>query len=193
MPFLAGYRYKDSGLRKRAAWEATWNLQRLEDAGDYNPAPRNLGGHGPIPVPPRYTNVDFVRSEYWANRGKLDVPKERFILYPNAGREGDATPVIGWAGWVHAQQSLALAILIQSGEQQGWSDDRLVPLVAGLDELFPWVEQWHHQPELLYGGISPAEYFTELLDRHMATIGATGETLRAWRPSAPTRGRRARG
>ncbi|MBV9542972.1 MAG: BREX-2 system adenine-specific DNA-methyltransferase PglX [Chloroflexi bacterium] len=192
VPFLAAYRYNEAGLRKRAAWEETWRLQRLEDAKQYNPAPINFGGDGPIPVPPKYTNADFLRSEYWANRGKLDVPKERFILYPNAGREGDPSPVVGWAGWDHAQQSLALATLLQLGEEQDWDEEtRLKPLVAGLDELLPWVEQWHHDPEPLYGG-SPAEFFNGILETHMAKLGVTRESLRAWRPPAPARGRRAR-
>ena len=33
VPFLAAYRLKDSGLRKREAWEYTWDLQRREDKG----------------------------------------------------------------------------------------------------------------------------------------------------------------
>ena len=55
--------------------------------------------------------------------------------------------MLGWAGWDHAQQALALATLIQAGEQQGWADERLIPLVAGLAELLPWVEQWHSEPD----------------------------------------------
>ncbi len=34
VPYLAAYRYKDIGLRKREAWEHTWDLQRHEDAGE---------------------------------------------------------------------------------------------------------------------------------------------------------------
>ncbi len=34
VPFLAALRYSDTGLRKRAEWEATWDLQRQEDAID---------------------------------------------------------------------------------------------------------------------------------------------------------------
>ena len=147
---------------------------------------------GPIPVPPKYSDRRLQRVEYWSHRGKLDVPKERFILYPDAGREGDPTPVLGWAGWDHAQQALALATLIQSGEQQGWSEERLIPLVAGLAELLPWVEQWHSEPDALYGGSSPAEFFSGLLDNYMAKLGATRESLAAWRPPAPTRGRKAK-
>jgi Domain of unknown function (DUF7008)/Eco57I restriction-modification methylase len=102
VPFLAAYRYKDSGLRKREAWEETWRLQRLEDAGQKV---------GTIAVPPKYTSADFKKNLYWQARGKLDVPKERFILYPDAGRETDPTSLLGWAGWDYAQQSLALSLV----------------------------------------------------------------------------------
>lgn len=34
VPFLAALRYTDSGLRKRADWEATWDMQRAEDGID---------------------------------------------------------------------------------------------------------------------------------------------------------------
>lgn len=191
VPYLSAYRYKDAGLRKRAAWEHTWELQRREDAGTYRATPVAVGGDGPIPVPPKYTVTDFRRPEYWANRGKLDVPKERFILYPGAGRDGDPSPVLGWAGWDHAQQSLALAGLVGSGEEQGWERGRIIPLLAGLSELLPWVQQWHSAPDLLYGG-SPAAFFAELLDDHMTRSSATRESLAAWRPPAATRGRKAK-
>src|SRR5207302_942088 len=105
--FLAAYRHTESGLSKRAAWEQTWAMQRREDAGEKV---------GRIPVPPEYRfqrgERDFTREEYWHHRGKLDVPKERFILYPDGGRETDPTAVLGWAGWDHAQQALALSQVI---------------------------------------------------------------------------------
>jgi hypothetical protein len=192
VPFLAAYRYKDTGLRKRTAWAETWRLQRQEDAGIYSPAPKEHGGNGPIALPPKYISDDFARSEYWARRGKLDIPKERFTSYPHVAREGDTTSVIGWGGWDHAQQALALATLIQSGEQQGWPDSRLFPLAAGLADLLPWIEQWHSAPDALYGGSSPAEFFSELLDGYMVKLGATRESLAQWRPPPPTRGRKAR-
>lgn len=117
VPFLAAYRYKEAGLRKRADWEATWALQRREDAGETLPAP--------IPVPPKYATADFVKTSYWSARGKLDVPKERFIAYHNAGRDTDPTPMLGWAGWDHAQQALALNTLINQREQDGWQANKL--------------------------------------------------------------------
>lgn len=191
VPYLAAYRYKESGLRKRSAWEHTWDLQRRQDAATYDPSPQNRGGDGPIPVPPKYVTGDFARVEYWSHRGKLDVPKERFILYTNAGRETDPTPVLGWAGWDHAQQALALAMLIQDRQDlDGWSDEQLVPLVAGLAEVLPWVEQWHSEPSELYGGVSPAEFFGQQLEERMAQVSATRDTLQEWRPAPPARGRK---
>jgi hypothetical protein len=181
VPFLAAYRYKDSGLRKREAWEETWRLQRLEDAGEKA---------GTIAVPPKYTSADFRKTSYWQARGKLDVPKERFILYPDAGRETDPTPPLGWAGWDHAQQSLALSLVIGDRERDGWADERLVPLVAGLAELQPWVNQWHAEIDPNYG-VSLAAFCQEQLIARAAQVGKTLEELAAWRPEPPSRGRRA--
>ena len=182
VPFLAAYRYKDSGLRKREAWEETWELQRREDRGEQA---------GKLSVPPKYTSADFRKPSYWRARGKLDVPKERFILYPDAGREGDSTPLLGWAGWNHAEQSLALARIIGEREQEGWDDERLVPLVAGLAELQPWVAQWHSEVDPDYG-VSLAAFCQEQLDQRAAQVGKTVAELAAWRPAPAGRGRRAR-
>jgi hypothetical protein len=167
VPFLASYRYKPSGLRKRAAWERTWELQRLEDQG--KPVE--------IEVPPKYTSGDFVRNSYWRNRGKLDVPKERFISYPKAGRDGDDTDLLGWAGWDHLAQAQALATIYLDRKQQGgWSGERLLPLLAGLAELEPWLHQWHADPQPGYTG-SPAEFFTGLIDTELAALDADRTTL----------------
>ena len=182
VPFLAAYRYKDSGLRKREAWEETWRLQRLEDAREKV---------GTIAVPPKYTSADFRKNSYWQARGKLDVPKERFILYPDAGRETDPTPLLGWAGWNHAQQSLALSLVIGEREKDGWADERLVPLVAGLAEVQPWVEQWHGEVDPSYG-VSLAAFCREQLTARAAQVGRTLEQLAGWRPVPAARGRRAR-
>ena len=89
VPFLAACRYKPSGLDKRAQWERTWDLQREEDA---------TGQRLDIPVPPKYAGADFQKQSYWRHRGKLDVPKERFISYPGASPDSDKDSLlIGWA------------------------------------------------------------------------------------------------
>lgn len=179
VPFLAAYRYKETGLRKREAWEQTWALQRREDAGE---------DVGKIDVPPKYTSADFLKGSYWAARGKLDVPKERFIGYPDAGRETDPTPLLGWAGWDHAQQSLALALIISERERDGWADERLIPLVAGMAESQPWADQWHCEIDPAYG-VSPAAFCREQLTARAAQVSRTLAQLAAWRPEAAGRGR----
>jgi hypothetical protein len=180
VPYLAAYRYTASGLRKRAAWEEGWALQRREDAGEQV---------GPIPVPPKYAQADFARTSYWRHRGKLDMPKERFIAYPGAERDTDQTGVYGWAGWDHLEQARALATLVvQRASQDGWEGDRLLPLLAGLAELEPWLHQWHAEPDPEYGG-SPADYFTAFLSQRLAVAAYTREDLAALPPPAPRRGR----
>jgi hypothetical protein len=175
VPYLAAHRYKDSGLRKRAEWERVWDLQRAEDRGE--PV-------GEIPVPPKYGQGDFRSTAIWRHRGKLDVPKERFISYPGAAREGDRTDVLGWAGWDHLAQAQALSrLVLERSQQDGWDADRLTPLLAGLAELEPWLHQWHDEPDPLYGG-SPAAFYTAFLDDQLQGHGLTRDAVRAWRPQA---------
>lgn len=180
VPFLAAYRYKPSGLEKFRVWQETWALQRREDEGE----------KVEIAVPPKYGQADFRKPAYWKVRGKLDVPKERFIAYPGVTREGDSTPVLGWAGWDHRDQALALGRDIPVQDMLGADDDALTPLVAGLVELEPWLKQWYAEEDPIYG-ISPAAVIGELIDQYLTRMEKTREQVTAWTPPAPTRGRRA--
>lgn len=163
VPFLPFDRYKDSGLRKRVIWERTWNLQRQEDQIEADvrkekaasvPNETQLKSAilerqrkevGDIPAPPRFVGPDFKKPTSWRLRGKLDVPKERWIIYPGAERTTDTSLVIAWAGWNHKQQAQALAGYYQDRkDQDGWSKERLAPLIAGLKDLLPWLKQWHN-------------------------------------------------
>ncbi|MFW6033679.1 MAG: BREX-2 system adenine-specific DNA-methyltransferase PglX [bacterium] len=183
VPFLAAYRYKEPGLRKREAWEETWELQRREDNGE---------DVGDIPVPPKYKSSDFRAISYWRHRGKLDVPKERFIAYPDAGRDGDKTPVIGWAGWNHLDQAQALArLILDRAQQEGWDAERLTTLLAGIAELEPWLHQWHADIDPTYGG-SPAAFYTAFLEEQLQKNGLTRHDLTTWRPRTGGRTRAGR-
>ncbi|MCZ7434172.1 BREX-2 system adenine-specific DNA-methyltransferase PglX [Streptomyces sp. WMMC1477] len=184
VPFLAALRYKPSGLKKRADWEHVWDLQRQEDAAPDEQAKRKI--RDTIPVPPKYTSADFLRPSYWRARGKLDVPKERFISY---GQANVATPQLyGWAGWDHQEQAYALDTYIATHE--ALTTEELTPFLAGLLELQPWLDQWHNEFDAAFGS-SPAAFFRG--DRQMVQgeHGLTDDDLRAWRPPAATRGRRA--
>ncbi|MBB4931687.1 hypothetical protein F4561_002507 [Lipingzhangella halophila] len=192
VPHLTALRYNEPGLRKRGEWEHVWDLQRAEDAlnadrAEGEPEKRLSPA---IPVPPKYKSSDFRKTTYWANRGKLDVPKERFVSYPGAETDQDASLVLGWAGWNHAEQAEALATLaIDRVEEHGWAEDKdtMTPLVAGIAELMPWVRQWHSDPDEY--GRSMADYLSEDLEQLKTATGATASDMEAWRPTT-TRGRK---
>ncbi|MEV5430527.1 BREX-2 system adenine-specific DNA-methyltransferase PglX [Streptomyces sp. NPDC052701] len=183
VPFLSALRYKPSGLKKRADWEEVWDLQRKEDAAPDEQAKRKI--RDSIPVPPKYTSADFLRPSYWRARGKLDVPKERFISY---GQTNAATPdLYGWAGWDHREQAQALATYFTN---TALSTEEITPFLAGLLELQPWLYQWHNEFDMLYSG-SPADFFAAYRQQKQGEHGLTDDDLRGWRPQAATRGRRA--
>jgi hypothetical protein len=188
VPYLAALRYKDSGLQKRADWEHTWDLQRQEDAAPTEEEKRKT--RDTIPVPLKYGSGDFLKTSYWRNRGKLDVPRERFISYPHASRDGDPALLLGWAGWDHREQAQALATLVVEREQRdGWGSERLAPLLAGLREVLPWVRQWHGEFHPAYGG-SPAVVYAGFLADYQNRLRLTDEGLAAWRAPKAARGRR---
>jgi len=180
VPHIPALRYTDSGLAKRTAWEQTWDLQRREDAGE----------KVNVPVPPKYKPTDFRSSTYWRHRGKLDVPKERFISYPGAESDNDPSPLIGWAGWDHLQQATALSTLYQQRkDDDGWGIDRLTPLLAGLWELVPWLKQWHNEPSDEFGGLRLGDFYETFVKDEVRAFKITVDELRAWRPTKKTRGR----
>ncbi|HCX84435.1 MAG TPA: BREX-2 system adenine-specific DNA-methyltransferase PglX [Micrococcales bacterium] len=182
VPYLAAHRYKESGVAKYRAWQATWDLQRREDAGE----------RVEVPVPPKYAQADFRKATYWKARGKLDVPKERFIAYPEVTRTGERTLALGWAGWDHADQARVLLREIVPLLSDPDAVDRLVPMLAGLVELEPWLQQWHSEPEP-GGQPSPASQVTGALTGLLAQLGLTRQDVTAWLPPAATRGRRPKG
>lgn len=183
VPFLPVLRYTEAGLRKRAEWEHVWDLQRKEDAGETVE----------IPIPPKYRTNDFQKSDYWRLRGGLDVPKERFILYPGLERDADSSPVLGWAGWNHLQQARALAGYYQRMRtEEGWEPERLKPILAGMLDLKPWLLQWYNEldPET---GVRLGEYFVQFAESQCQELGFSPEEVRGWQPvSTASQGRRGR-
>ena len=183
VPFLPVLRYTDTGLRKRAQWEDTWALQRREDAGEKA---------GKVPVPPKYQSKDFLKADFWRMRGGLDVPKERWVGYPGCERGADTSLPIAWAGWNHLQQATALAAYyLEMKENEGWEPARLQPLLAGLLELVPWLEQWHNEIDPAYGE-RMGTYYRGFVNEEARALGFTLDDLRAWKPvvTAAKRGRK---
>lgn len=121
--FLSAYRYKPAGLDKRA------------DLGAHPGAATPRGRRGETRRPDSgaaEVHVGGLHEDFhWSHRGKLDVPKERFIAYPHAGRDTDNTELLGWAGWDHAEQ-LCAGLLVSARTEEGWDTLCLIPLLAGL-------------------------------------------------------------
>ena len=246
VPLLPVLRYKATGLRKRAEWEKTWELQREEDrieasvrtelAGirqtdvsgkpfvklddvpyatltrraffksdkdelNDEPAFKSLDVDGlirrvqrrilgDVAVPPKYTSADFLKSDYWRLRGKLDVPKERWVSFPHC--EGpDGTLVIAWAGYDHLQLARAIsAYYVDIQERLGGRDDpRLVPLLACLLELVPWLKQWHNEPDAAFDGLRMGDHFEGFINEEARQLGKTVPEIKAWQPVPLRRGR----
>ena len=181
VPAVAAWRYTDTGMRARAAWERTWDLQRCEDAGEKV---------AEIPVPPKYKQGDFRDQAYWRSRGKLDVPKERFTSYPTRL----AMAHCSWVGPASTTCSHAQALATYISERvelDAWGAEQLKPLMTGLAELLPWIRQWHTAVDPEFGE-RPADAYGRFLDELLLQLGLTREDLHEWRPPTPTRGRRQR-
>jgi hypothetical protein len=180
VPALAALRYKASGIEKFRAWERTWELQRAEDRGD----------RVTVPVPPKYVQGDFLKTSYWSSRGKLDVPKERFISFPGSKLADDATELFGWAGWDHAERGQAVAALANGLARADAPNDQVIPLIGVLLELEPWLKQWHDAIDPR-AGVSPAAAVAGITTSLLGRLGTGRDTVMAWRPpAAPRRGRR---
>jgi hypothetical protein len=198
VPLLAALRYTEAGLRKRAEWERTWALQRQEDAIDTettDEAERNRRKTtevGDIPVPPKYNSTDFQKADFWRLRGGLDMPKERFVSFPQCSRDADGSLVIAWAGLNPLQLATAIAsYYLDLKDNEGWDAERLKPLLAGIHELVPWIKQWHNEPDPEHGTCM-GDYLDGFVDEECRGLGLTREAVVAWQPTVTTarRGRR---
>ena len=132
---------------------------------------------GEIPVPPKYAGADFIRQSFWKLRGKLDVPKERWVSYPGAERTVDPTLVLAWAGWNHLQQAQAVAAHYETLRNDGASEAQLARLLASLNELLPWLRQWHNEIDPTYGE-RMGDFFTTFVRQEAERLELTEEDLR---------------
>ena len=158
VPNFKHHVYKEKGLVKRAAWERTWDLQHAEDAWDQKKkaheeaiasgtppesAPPLPEGKRPTPeVPPKYASGDFLKPTYWKHRGKLDVPKERFIALtelPKSLTESGRTPRYAWAGLTPLQRAKLLLALDEEAEEAAVPLQERFALLYGVQSLLPYV------------------------------------------------------
>ncbi|MFZ5478742.1 MAG: BREX-2 system adenine-specific DNA-methyltransferase PglX [Myxococcota bacterium] len=146
--------YTPEGLRKLDEWKRVWALQDQEDAGAkqlVDPRtdaplldPTTGEVTNTIPLPPKFDKADFQAS-YFATRGKLNVPRERFVLFADL-----APNRFGWNGWRDRERALAQVEAFTVAEQHPndplpvptADDPRRCGATLGLWESLPDVKRW---------------------------------------------------
>ena len=183
VPALPAQRYKPSGLAKRADWEAVWIAQRREDEIDAEAAEdaeqrRKRADLGVLVPPPKYRAADFRKPSYWRLRGALDVPKERFVSFPNVNRDDDPTLLLGWAGWDALTFCQAVGTYyIDARFQDQWDADRLAPLLAVIYENLPWLKQWHNEFDPDFE-VRLGDYYDRFVHTELRDLGLSVNDLR---------------
>lgn len=163
--------YKGTGLDKRAAWERTWEEQRKEDAG--LPASPQ--------VPPKYGQGDFLRPECFRLRGKLDVPKERFIAFTEVPGRGAGELLYGWAGWTPAERVKAILAMDEECEDQGLT---LADRIALLDSA------WRLVPDVVRDDPTTGARLRAELTALLGSDGPSKDLLADWKTRFPPPGGR---
>ena len=135
-------------------------------------------------MPPKYTSADFS-----SRAGLLEAPGQarrtegalRLVPPGRPVADGDPSLLVGWAGWDHREQVQALAtVYLDRKSNAAWPAQRLLPLLAGIAELEPWLHQWYAEHRPGFPG-SPAEFFSGLIDTELSILGADRATLRTLR------------
>jgi hypothetical protein len=79
----------------------------------------------------------------------------------------------------------------QRGNMRFGFGAHLVPLLACIIELLPWLKQWHNDidPEF---GVPMGEYFEGFIQEESRNMGKTLDEIKAWQPPQRSRGRAAK-
>ena len=63
------------------------------------------------------------------------------------------------------------------------------PLLAGLDQLLPWIHQWHPTLDKDFGETAGQSYQT-MLEHDAHELGLTLDDIRSWKPESKPRNTR---
>jgi hypothetical protein len=165
--------YTESGLVKRAAWEHVWQIRQSIDAEEKVPD---------VPVPPEYSqgsrgkSTDFLQNEYWHLRGKLDVPRERFIAFTELPSRDNPAGLYGWAGWTPLQRLKTILILDEHLEDSG------IPLA---DRIGLLDSAWRLLPDVTREDIVVATRLKAELQAIVGPEGPSHELIEDWKKRFP--------
>ena len=137
VPFLAASATRPPGCASARQWERTWDLQREEDATGkrlgHRRCRRSTAG------------ADFREARRTGGTAASSTCR-RSASSPTPAPARTATTRCCSAGPAGTTASRPRALIDADRgalDQDGWDADRLMPLLAGLAEVMPWVRQWH--------------------------------------------------
>jgi len=88
-----------------------------------------------------------------------------------------------------ATEAQALAgYYTEAVERDGWPVERVKPLLAGLAQLLPWLQQWHNHIDPIFHE-RMGDFFETFLHSEIRKHGLTRQELSRWQPSVSRRGR----
>ncbi|MFE6162958.1 BREX-2 system adenine-specific DNA-methyltransferase PglX [Streptomyces sp. NPDC056486] len=195
VPAAPALRYKETGLAKRNVWEAEWDRQWASGQGGRGDATadRRERVGAARSVPPRYTSADFMRPSYWQQRGKLDVPNERFTSFLPPLSPLSPGTVLGWAGWdAHERAQVLLALLESGSPVDAGGTESTFALLTALQDTLRWVQRTETDLGPTEQSGSYQEH-QEAFRRHVERLGTSQAEIADWRPPAPRRGRPRKG
>ncbi|MFG3021807.1 BREX-2 system adenine-specific DNA-methyltransferase PglX [Streptomyces sp. NPDC048254] len=185
VPQATPLRYQASGLRKRTRWEELWETQRRDDR-------EGNADEAPSPAPPRFALADFMRTSYWRQRGKFDIPSERFVSFASSASPLSLTTTIGWAGWSAYERARAVLDLLDTDSHaHTHRPESALPLLRAIADLLPWVPAPTDEPGA--GTETDGMLLRRVYTEHLARLGLSAQDVMSWRPAAPKRGRPRKG
>ena len=127
---------------------------------------------------PKYATADFQKTDYWRLRGKLDVPKETLDqYYPHCSPDSDLSLLVGWGRMepLGKQATGAWSPTMTRAKRRRLEREAAdVPLLAGLDQLLPWIHQWHPEIDPEFGETAGRSFQT-MLEHDAHELGLTLE------------------
>ncbi|MEU2600488.1 DUF7008 domain-containing protein [Streptomyces hirsutus] len=122
----------------------------------------------------------------------MSIPRRGLLIAcPEIGPDSDSRLMLGWAGWDCKDQAQALfELLAARTTRDGWSSERVVPLLAGLHEVMSWAKQWHGEYDDEWGDV-PADELEAEYENQLRKHQVGAEDLKEWRPVRKTCGRKA--
>jgi hypothetical protein len=107
------------------------------------------------------------------------------MSFPHCEGE-DMAMVIAWAGYGHLQLARAIAERYELAKEH--EGRKLVPLLAAIGQLIPWLKQWHNEIDPAFG-TRMGDYFEGYLTEEAKALGQSVDQVMAWTPPEQARRR----